>query len=169
MASFSRLELAKKFRKEIEDWNSMSGLRAEKAMDTVHIQMASLDEMMSAFGYVPRRLPEYPNITDGRFGYVRAFNNDITSLPVNISLEDAVHMHNAGDYRGNPLRRMSNRMAFALTNRIVQQVAIQRDKKWGNDGSGIKSQKKWVEFCDDLNSEYFGIPFDDGLVNKEGE
>lgn len=107
--------------------------------------MASVDEMMSAFGYVPRRLPNFPHITDGRFGYTRAFDNDITSLPTNISLEEAVHLHNAGDYRGNPLRRMSNRMCFALTNRIVEQVSLQRVKGDGRSGM-LTSQKKWVKF-----------------------
>ncbi|AKJ73510.1 hypothetical protein SP40_69 [Salmonella phage 40] len=69
MASYSRIELINKFQKELEDWNTMSGLRAEAAQDTTHIQMASVDEVMSAYGYAPRRLPNFPEVRDGRFGY----------------------------------------------------------------------------------------------------
>lgn len=145
MASYSRIELINKYRKELEDWKTMSGLRADAAKDTTHIQMASVDEVMSAYGYVPRRLPQYPNITDGRFGYVLAFPS--RRKPKFMSLEDAVSFHNGNVYGGNPFRRIPEDVMFALKNRIVDQVAVQRDKKWGNDGSGLKSQKKWIRFC----------------------
>lgn len=138
MASYARLELVNKFRKEIEDWDS------SQPMDTTHIQMASLDEMMSAYGYVPRLLPNFPEIRDGRFGYYlvdKAYENKMR--PLFMSLQDAVIIHNGNGWRGNPFRRLGDRMSFALRNRIVTQVAIQRDK---SVLGGIKSTKKWIKF-----------------------
>lgn len=138
MASFARLELADKFRKEIEGWDS------PQPMDTTHIQMASLDEMMSAYGYVPRRLPSFPEVRDGRFGYYlvdKSYENKMR--PFFMSLQDAVSIHNGNGYKGNPFRRLDDRMSFALRNRIVVQVAIQRDKSLEG---GIKSTKKWIKF-----------------------
>lgn len=143
MASYSRNELVNKFQKELEDWNNAPAASALKApKDTTHIQMASLDEMMSAYGYVPRRVPQYPNITDGRFGYQSLSGNDF------ISLEDAVSYHNNAIFRGNPFRKIPDRLSFALQNRIVEQVSVQRDKSRYAGGSGIKSQKLWVKFYD---------------------
>lgn len=139
MASYARLELVNKFRKEIENWNSAH------PMDTTHIQMASLDEMMSAYGYVPRRLPEFPEVKDGRFGYVLAFPSSAKICrPTFLSLENAVSIHNGNGYLGNPFRRLGDRMCFALRNRIVEQVAVQRDKSLEG---GIKSTKRWIKFC----------------------
>lgn len=166
MASYARLELVNKFRKEIEDWWKAG--ETHHGMDTTHIQMASLDEMMSAYGYVPRRLPNYPEVRDGRFGYYlvdKSYENKMR--PFFLSLQDAVSIHNGNGYKGNPFRRLGDRMSFALRNRIVDQVAVQRDKSLEG---GIKSTKKWIKFCDrETTDEYFGIPFDDGLVHKEDE
>ena len=147
MASLTRLELLKKFRKELEDFNAFSSLRAENSMDTTHIQMASLDEMMSAYGYVPRRLPNFPEVRDGRFGYQLAFpNSKKVCRPIFISLQEAVTIHNGNGYKGNPFRRLGDRMSFALQNRIVEQVAVQRDKSLEG---GIKSTKKWIKFYEE--------------------
>lgn len=143
MASLSRLELVNKFRKQLGDWNSMAEYRSEKAMDTTHIQMASVDEMMAAYGYVPRRLSNFPEVFDGRFGYQLAVHSETFSRTQFISLEDAVSLHNGNGYKGNPFRRMNDRMSFALSNRIVEQVGIQRDK-WLE--GGVKSTKRWVKF-----------------------
>lgn len=145
MASYSRLELVKKFRKEIEDWWKAG--ESNHGMDTTHIQMASLDEMMSAYGYVPRRLPNFPEVKDGRFGYQLAFPcSKKICRPLFMSLQEAVSIHNGNGYRGNPFRRLSDRMSFALRNCIVEQVAIQRDK---SVPGGIKSTKKWIKFCEE--------------------
>lgn len=144
MASFARLELVKKFRKELEGWWE-SG-ETNHGMDTTHIQMASLDEMMSAYGYVPRRLPNFPEVRDGRFGYYlvdKSYENKMR--PFFMSLEEAVSIHNGNGYKGNAFRRLGDRMSFALNNRIVKQVAVQRDKRFEG---GIKSQKKWIRFCE---------------------
>lgn len=154
MASFSRLELVNKFRKEIEDFNIFRGLRSEKGMDSTHIQMASVDEMMSAYGYIPRRVSKYPNITDGRFGYQLAFKarrGDRRSAFM--SLADAVRMHNGelGFYTRSLARNLADPVHFARKNRIVETVSLQRDKRWGNDGSGIKSQTTWVKFLEENN------------------
>lgn len=147
MASYSRLELVEKFRKELEDFNAFSALRAENSMDTTHIQMASLDEMMSAYGYVPRRLPNFPEIYDGRFGYYLSDKSCKNRMhPSFISLQDAVSIHNGNGYKGNPFRRLGDRMSFALQNRIVEQVAVQRDKSLEG---GIKSTKKWIKFYEE--------------------
>lgn len=161
MTLLSRDNLINKFRKEIEDWWKAG--ETNHGMDTTHIQMASVDEVMAAYGYVPRRLPQYPDITDGRFGYVLAFPSG--SKAKFMSLEDAVSFHNGNVYGGNPFRRIPKDVMFALTNRLVDQVGIQRDKSLKG---GIKSTKRWIKFCD-LKNEYFGIPFDDGLLNKEGK
>lgn len=145
MASYSRLELVKKFRKEIEDWWKAG--ETHHGMDTTHIQMASLDEMMSAYGYVPRRLPNFPEVKDGRFGYQLAFPRcKKICRPFFISLQDAVSIHNGNGYKGNPFRRLGDRMSFALQNRIVEQVAVQRDKSLEG---GIKSTKKWIKFYEE--------------------
>lgn len=144
MASYARLELVDKFRKEIEVWNQWQAPRSEKAMDTTHIQMASLDEVMSAYGYVPRRLPNFPEVRDGRFGYYlvdKSYENKMR--PLFLSLQDAVIIHNGNGWRGNPFRRLDDRMSFALRNRIVELVAIQRDKSLQG---GIKSTKRWIKF-----------------------
>ena len=144
MASYSRLELVEKFRKELEVWNQWQVPRSEKAMDTTHIQMASLDEMMSAYGYVPRRLSNFPEVKDGRFGYQLAFPRcKKICRPFFISLQDAVSIHNGNGYKGNPFRRLGDRMSFALQNRLVEHVAVQRDKSFEG---GIKSTKKWIKF-----------------------
>lgn len=143
MASFARRELTDKFRKELEIWNQWHVPRSERAMDTTHIQMASLDEMMSAYGYVPRRLPNFPEVKDGRFGYQLAFPPSKICRPLFMSLQEAVSIHNGNGYKGNPFRRLGDRMSFALRNRIVTQVAIQRDK---SVPGGIKSTKKWIKF-----------------------
>lgn len=141
MASYARLELVNKFRKEIEDWWKAG--ETNHGMDTTHIQMASLDEMMSAYGYVPRRLPNFPEIRDGRFGYQLAFPPSKICRPLFMSLQEAVSIHNGNGYKGNAFRRLGDRMSFALRNRIVTQVAIQRDK---SVPGGIKSTKKWIKF-----------------------
>ena len=147
MASYSRLELVEKFRKELEVWNQWQVPRSEKAMDTTHIQMASLDEMMSAYGYVPRRLSNFPEVKDGRFGYQLAFPRcKKICRPFFISLQDAVSIHNGNGYKGNPFRRLGDRMSFALQNRIVEQVAVKRDKSLEG---GIKSTKEWIKFYEE--------------------
>lgn len=154
MASLARLELVNKFRKELEDFNAFSALRAENSMDTTHIQMASLDEMMSAYGYVPRRLAKYPNINDGRFGYMLAF--PAKGRPLHLSLEAAVQLHNGSMVRPHTVSRKQmeeNPAVFARKNRIVETVSIQRNKRWGNDGSGIKSQTRWVKFLEEQNGQ----------------
>lgn len=160
MASLARLELVKKFRKEIEDWSKAG--ETNHGMDTTHIQMASLDEMMSAYGYAPRRVPSHPEVTDGRFGYYRVVSGYPSSKrPAFLSLQVAVSIHN-----GNGFFRLGDRMSFALRNRIVEQVGIQYRKSTGE----LISSKVWVKFCGAAKwKEYFGIPFDDGLVNKEGK
>lgn len=145
MASYSRLELVEKFRKELEDWWKTGETNHE--MDTTHIQMASLDEMMSAYGYVPRRLPNFPEFHDGRFGYYLSDRSCKNSMyPTFISLQDAVSIHNGNGYKGNPFRRLGDRMSFALQSRIVEQVAVQRDKSLEG---GIKSTKKWIKFYEE--------------------
>lgn len=148
MASLARLELVNKFRKELVDfWNGEE--RTHHGADTTHIQMASLDEMMSAYGYVPQRLAKYPKITDGRFGYIIAF--PAKGRPMHLSLEAAVQMHNGSLVRPRTvsLKQMKeNPATFARKNRIVETVSIQRDKRCGNDGSGIKSQTRWVKFLE---------------------
>lgn len=152
MASLSRLALVNKFRKEIEDFNAFSSLRSEKSMDTTHIQMASLDEMMSAYGYVPRRLERHPEVTDGRFGYELAFPQKRDSRPRFMSFEDAIRMHNGtilGFRTLSRIKKSGSKMAFARRNRIVENVSLQRNKKWGNDASGIKSQTRWVKFLEE--------------------
>uniref|UniRef100_A0AAU8GHN1 DUF7390 domain-containing protein n=1 Tax=Salmonella phage vB_SEnST11_KE23 TaxID=3161174 RepID=A0AAU8GHN1_9CAUD len=144
MASYSRNELVNKFRKELEDWNNSPSQWQTSPKDTTHIQMASLDEVMSAYGYAPRRLPNFQEVRDGRFGYYlvdRSYKNKMR--PVFLSLQDAVIIHNGNGYRGNPFRRLGGSMSFALQNRIVEQVAIQRDKSLEG---GIKSTKKWIKF-----------------------
>ena len=154
MASLARLELVTKFRKELDDYNAFSDYRAEKNKDTTHIQMASVDEMMSAYGYVPRRLPNYPAITDGRFGYVLAHK-----LPAGdrrskfMSFEAAVRMHNGemGFYTTTRARYLSSPIAFARRNRIVETVGLQRNKRIGNDASGLTSQIRWVKFLEENN------------------
>lgn len=144
MASLSRLELSKKYRKEIEDW--WENGESHHGMDTTHIQMASLDEMMSAYGYVPRRLSNFPEVTDGRFGYSRTFPSKWENEPLFLSLQDAVTLHNQGFLWGNPFRQIGDRQSFALRNRIVVQVAVQRDKSLEG---GIKSTKKWIKFYEE--------------------
>lgn len=140
MASYTRLELVNKFRKEIENWNSTH------PMDTTHIQMSSLDEMMSAYGYVPRRLPNFPEVKDGRFGYQLAFPCcKKVCRPLFMSLQEAVSIHNGNGYKGNPFRRLGDRMSFALHNRIVQQVAIQYNKSKRN----LTTSKRWVKFLEE--------------------
>lgn len=132
MASYSRLELLRKFRKELEAHT------ASTPADTLHIQLASVDEFMSVLGFVPRRLPNYPDVKDGRFGYYH------TELSKYFSFEDAVSLHNGNFYRSNPFRRISERMWLALSNRIVEQVSLQRTKR-----GVLVTQKKWVKFCEE--------------------
>ena len=154
MASLARLELVTKYRKELDDYNAFSEYRAEKNKDTTHIQMASVDEMMSAYGYVPRRVSNYPKITDGRFGYVLAFK-----LPKGdrrskfMSFEAAIRMHNGelGFYTTTRARYLASPVVFARQNRIVETVALQRNKRIGNDRSGLTSQIRWVKFLEENN------------------
>lgn len=156
MASLSRLELSKKFRKEIEDFNAFSVFRAALGMDSTHIQMASVDEMMSAYGYVPRRVEKYPHITDGRFGYQLAFKARKGDRRATfMSLEQAVRMHNGelGFYTRSRASDLDNPIYFARQNRIVETVSLQRNKRWGNDGSGLKSQTVWVKFLEDQHAD----------------
>lgn len=141
MASYSRLELVNKFKKEIADWESCK--ETHHGMDSTHIQMASVDEMMSAYGYTPRRLPNFPEVTDGRFGYYLVDPSCKAVLrPLFMSLRDAVIIHNGNGYKGNPFRRLGDRMSFALRNRIVVQVGIQYNKKEGV----LVTSKRWVKF-----------------------
>lgn len=149
MASLARLELVNKFRKELEEfWNGDK--KTYHGADTTHIQMASLDEMMSAYGYVPRRLAKYPEITDGRFGYSLAF--PAKDRPLHLSLEAAVQLHNGSMPRPRTVSRKQmeeSPAVFARKNRIVETVSLQRNKRWGNDGSGIKTQTRWVKFLEE--------------------
>lgn len=153
MASASRQELVAKFRKELAEW--WENGESHHGKDTTHIQMASVDEMMSAYGYVPRRVARYPHITDGRFGYqlVKA-DKGYDSRMIFMSLEAAVRMHNGttGGFRTlSSANRGKSRSAFARNNRIVETVSLQRNKRWGNDASGLKSQTRWVKFLEQEN------------------
>lgn len=144
MASYSRLELLKKFKKEMSLWRSRG--ETHHGMDTTHIQMASVDEMMSAFGYVPRRLPNYHLVKDGRFGYVLAFpRSQGDRRYVFMSLENAVRMHNGclEFFSRNRAASLYGSISFARENRVVETVSLQRTKK-----GGLIAQTRWVKFID---------------------
>lgn len=168
MASYSRTKLVEEFQEELYAYNLVRKPLASMAKDTTHIQMASVDEMMSAFGYVPRRLPNYPDVKDGRFGYVLAFPGKRGDRRYTfMSFESAVRLHNnsLGFFSRNRASDLYKSIAFARSNRIVEKVALQR-----TNGGGLISQKQWIKFRDrEQTNEYFGIPFDDGLVHKEDE
>lgn len=155
MASLSRLELINKFRKEIEDFWS-GDKKTYHGIDTTHIQMASLDEMMSAYGYVPRRLGRHPEVIDGRFGYELSSPQKRDSRPRFMSFEDAIRMHNgtsSGFRTTSRNNRRTGKKVFARSNRIVENVSLQRNKKRGNDCSGIKAQTRWVKFLEESNGD----------------
>ncbi len=146
MALLARKELLDKFKKELSEWTS------NHPMDTTHIQMASLDEMMAAYGYVPRRVFNYPAVKDGRFGYEKAFRSkkSHTLRPAYISLEDAVRLHNGHFelYSKKYLQKVKDMIEFAHSVRIVETVSIQREKGRGC-GNGIKSQTRWIKFLEE--------------------
>lgn len=124
MVSLVREELIKKFKERLE--SSPCDRFGKPSLD---IQMASLDLMMGAMGYVPRRLPSHPEITDGRFGYYKAHfagKKVNKRLPNFTSLRDAISLHNGSHWLGNPFRRLDDRQVFALKQRIVETVRIQK-------------------------------------------
>ena len=150
MASYSRQELVNKYKKRFEDFWKENRSEYCGGIDSTEVQMASVDEMMSAYGYVPRRIQQYPKIRDGRFGYVLAFPVK-DSRSKFMTLEAAVSMHNGilhSAYTSTMQRRLSGKICFARKNRVVEKVSLQRNKKSGNR-VGLKSQTKFVKFLEE--------------------
>lgn len=146
MALLARKELMDNFKKEISEW------KHNQPMDTTHIQMASLDEMMAALGYVPRRVFGYVEIKDGRFGYEKAFRSKKSHIlrPDYISLENAVRLHNGHFelYGKNNMEKVNGMVEFSRSVRIVEKVSVQR-LKGGGIYKNIKSQTRWVKFLEE--------------------
>lgn len=145
--SNSRQQMVEFYKKLFaEYWADKSRKPYHQGLDTTELQIASVDEMMAAYGYVPRRVASHPDVRDGRFGYTLAFPIKDSRAKF-LSLEDAVSMHNgviSSAFSTTMQRKLSHYISKAREYRIVEIVSVQRIK-----GGGLKSQTQSVKFLEE--------------------
>lgn len=143
----SRQQLVDTYKKRFaEYWSEPSRKPYHEGMDTTDLQIASVDEMMAAYGYVPRRVPSHPTVRDGRFGYMLAFPVKDSRAKF-MSLEDAVSMHNgviSSAFSTTMQKKFSHYISKAREYRIVEIVSVQRVK-----GGCLKSQTQAIKFLEE--------------------